>query len=258
MAGCALDGLQLQERRQQLRDSPHRRRNPEKRLVHASPHSPRIAQVRVGTKIGGPDSTIEADETWVGGKSTTCTKSAACAISLSGAHHGKAVVMGMLDREQRTIRAKVVPDVKRETLETELLNNVNHGTKVYTDSAPAYDLIHWRYIHDFVNHAEKYVDGQVHTNGLENFWSLFKRNLRGTYVSVEPFHMFRYLMSKFSASTIEAARRIQLPILNASTVRYRRSSASALPLPKSLARTVRRLSRPWRGKRGPKKIRVCL
>lgn len=147
----------------------------------------------VGTKIGGPDSTIEADETWVGGKSINMHKERRLRYQQNGAHHGKAVIMGMLDREQRTIRAKVVPDVKRETLQTELLKNVKYGSKVYTDSAPAYDLLHWRYIHDFVNHAEKYVDGQVHTNGLENFWSLFKRNLRGTYVSVEPFHMFRYL-----------------------------------------------------------------
>ena len=101
--------------------------------------------------------------------------------------------MGILDRENREIRAKVVPNVQRDTLQSEVLNNVKYGTKVYTDSAPAYDLLHWRYIHEFVNHAERYVDGQIHTNGLENFWSLFKRNLRGTYVSVEPFHLFRYL-----------------------------------------------------------------
>ena len=101
--------------------------------------------------------------------------------------------MGMLDREQRQIRAKVVPNVQRETLQTEVLNNIKFGSKVYTDSAPAYDLLHSRYIHDFVNHAEKYVEGEVHTNGLENFWSLLKRNLRGTYVAVEPFHLSLYL-----------------------------------------------------------------
>ena len=61
------------------------------------------------------------------------------------------------------------------------------------DSAVAYDALQYRYIHDWVNHAERYVKGQVHTNGQENFWSLFKRNLRGTYVSVKPFHLDRYL-----------------------------------------------------------------
>ena len=66
-------------------------------------------------------------------------------------------------------------------------------SKVYTDNSYGYDLLHSRFIHEFVNHAERYVDGQVHTNGLENFWSLLKRNLRGTYVAVEPFHLDRYL-----------------------------------------------------------------
>jgi hypothetical protein len=64
---------------------------------------------------------------------------------------------------------------------------------VYTDQAVAYDTLHRRYIHDTVNHADTYVKGQVHTNGLENFWSLMKRNLSGTYVAVEPFHLDRYL-----------------------------------------------------------------
>ena len=78
-------------------------------------------------------------------------------------------------------------------MQNEILKQVRYGSKVYTDSAPSYDLLHNRFVHEFVNHAERYVNGQVHTNGLENFWSLFKRNLRGTYVSVEPFHLDRYL-----------------------------------------------------------------
>ena len=68
-----------------------------------------------------------------------------------------------------------------------------YGTRVYTDEAPGYDNVHKTYIHETVNHAVRYVNGRVSTNSLENFWSLFKRNLRGTYVSVEPFHLFRYL-----------------------------------------------------------------
>lgn len=146
-----------------------------------------------GTKIGGPDSEVEVDETWIGGKSKNMHKERRIRYESSGGHHGKTVVMGMLDRDQRTIRAKVVPNVQRETLQNEVLSNIKYGSKVYTDEATAYDKLHWRYVHDFVNHAERYVDGQVHTNGLENFWSLFKRNLHGTYVAVEPFHLFRYL-----------------------------------------------------------------
>jgi transposase-like protein len=105
----------------------------------------------------------------------------------------KTAVIGMLDRESRQVRAKVVPNVKRETLQNEILKNVKYGSKVYTDEAVAYDLLRRRYVHDTVNHSECYVKGQVHTNGLENFWSLMKRNLSGTYVAVEPFHLDRYL-----------------------------------------------------------------
>jgi len=146
-----------------------------------------------GSKIGGPDNTVEVDETWVGGKSKNMHKERRLRYEQSGGHHGKTVVMGLLDRDSRTIRAQVMPNVQRETLQNEILRNVKYGTKVYTDDAVAYDRLNWHYIHDFVNHTEQYVNGQVHTNGLENFWSLFKRNLRGTYVTVEPFHLFRYL-----------------------------------------------------------------
>jgi transposase-like protein len=83
--------------------------------------------------------------------------------------------------------------VKRETLQREILANVKHGSQVFTDSAVAYNQLRKNFVHETVNHAEKYVDGQVHTNSLENFWSLMKRNLAGTYVAVEPFHLDRYL-----------------------------------------------------------------
>ena len=99
----------------------------------------------------------------------------------------------MLDREARQVRAKVVPNVERLTLQTEVLKNVKYGSAVYTDNAPAYDRLNWRYVHDVVNHAEQYVNGIVHTNGIENFWSLLKRTLSGTYVAVEPFHLDRYI-----------------------------------------------------------------
>jgi transposase-like protein len=106
---------------------------------------------------------------------------------------GKTAVMGMLDRDQRKVRATVVPNVKRETLQAEILAHVEHGSSVFTDKAVAYDKLAEKYVHDVVNHLEGYVVGKVHTNGLENFWSLLKRGLNGTYVSVEPFHLFRYV-----------------------------------------------------------------
>jgi transposase-like protein len=101
--------------------------------------------------------------------------------------------MGMLDRNMRQVRAVVVPDVKRETLQAKILNHIRKGATVYTDQSVAYDNMSERFVHDVVNHAQEYVKGRVHTNGLENFWSLLKRGLTGTYVAVEPFHMFRYV-----------------------------------------------------------------
>ncbi len=86
-----------------------------------------------------------------------------------------------------------MPNVKRETLQNEVLNNVRYDSTVYTDDAVGYDKLHYRFVHDVVNHAETYVKGRVHTNGLENFWALLKRTLRGTYVAVEPFHLDRYV-----------------------------------------------------------------
>ena len=100
--------------------------------------------------------------------------------------------MGMLDRDLRKVRAMVVPNIKRETLQNAILNNVKYGSAVYTDDAVGHELSKM-FVHDVVNHAEEYVRGQVHTQGIENFWSLLKRTLRGTYVAVEPFHLNRYV-----------------------------------------------------------------
>jgi len=102
--------------------------------------------------------------------------------------------MGMLDRESRQVRAKVIPNVKRETLQNEILNQIEGGSTVYTDGAPVYDNLAARdYVHETVNHVEEYVRGQVHTQGIDNFWSLLKRGLRGTYVAVEPFNLDAYV-----------------------------------------------------------------
>src|SRR5208283_518284 len=101
---------------------------------------------------------------------------------------------GVLDRNLRQVRAQVIPDVKRETLQNAVLNQVARGSRVYTDNFVGYDRLKCdQLIHEVVNHAREYVRGQVHTQGIDNFWSLVKRTLRGTYVSVEPFHLDRYL-----------------------------------------------------------------
>jgi hypothetical protein len=105
----------------------------------------------------------------------------------------KIAVQGMFDKESRQVRAKVIPTVRREVLQKEILDNVAWGSTLHTDEANAYKSLKDKYVHETVNHAVTYVRGNVHTNSLENFWSLLKRNLRGTYVAVEPFHLDRYL-----------------------------------------------------------------
>ena len=166
-------------------------------MVYASADSRSHGRSRIrsqGQIGGGPGSEVEADETFVGGKLKNMHRSRRERINQLGEQFkGKAVVQGMLDRELRQVRATVVPNIKRETLQNEILRNVKYGSTVYTDDAVGYEHLHIRFVHDVVNHAETYVRGRVHTNGMENFWSLLKRTLRGTYVAVEPFHLDRYL-----------------------------------------------------------------
>lgn len=150
-------------------------------------------------QIGGPENEVEVDETYVGGsvknmhpRKAARYRALSSTAMLAGVT-GKTPVIGLLNRTAREIRTQVVPDVSRLALQSVVLQTVPHGTNVYTDQASAYKNLHKTYVHQIVNHAETYVNGRVHTNGLENFWSLFKRHIHGTYVCVEPFHLERYL-----------------------------------------------------------------
>src|SRR5215207_8497945 len=100
--------------------------------------------------------------------------------------------MGLLERYGE-VRTKVVPDTKSRTLQVEIRENVEPGSEVYTDALRSYKGLDPEYVHQVVDHAVKYAEGKVHTNGLENFWSLLKRSIYGTYISVRPFHLFRYV-----------------------------------------------------------------
>jgi transposase-like protein len=91
------------------------------------------------------------------------------------------------------VHLKHVPDTRRHTLQKVIHERVEEGSEIFTDALASYTGLDREYIHGFVDHAESYVNGRIHTNGLENFWSLLKRGLKGTYVRVEPFHLFRYL-----------------------------------------------------------------
>jgi transposase-like protein len=100
--------------------------------------------------------------------------------------------MGILERNGE-VRTAVVPNRRKKALQAEVKKHVEAGSALYTDALLSYDGLASDYAHCVIDHAVQYVDGQVHTNGLENFWSLLKRGMSGTYVSVEPFHLFRYL-----------------------------------------------------------------
>jgi transposase-like protein len=145
-------------------------------------------------KLGEGDSgPIEIDETFVGGKLANMHKHKKYRYYGGRGAFGKAVVMGFLDRDLRQMRAKVIPNVKRETLQNEVLREVKGGAKVYTDEATGYDNLHQQFVHEVVNKVQGYVRESVHVNGVENFWSLLKRTLKGTYVAVEPYHLERYV-----------------------------------------------------------------
>jgi transposase-like protein len=192
------------------------------------------------------------DETFIGGKARNMHLDKRERRITGTGGKDKTIVFGALQRGGK-VRTMVVADRKRSALHTCVKEHVEAGAVLYSDALASYDGLAQEYAHKVIDHAVKYVDGKIHTNGLDNFWSLLKRGIGGTYVSVDHSICFVTLMSKCSATTIAAAKSVQLPISTALTVPYRRSQTSALPIRKSPARMVRRLSKPWRGKRGPKR-----
>jgi transposase-like protein len=135
---------------------------------------------------------VEVDETFIGGKARNMHVDVRERRITGTGPKDKAAVMGILERGGK-VRAFVVPSRKKKVLQAEVKKHVEAGSALYSDALKSYDGLSQEYAHQVIDHAVKYVDGKVHTNGLENFWSLFKRGINGTYVSVEPFHLFRYL-----------------------------------------------------------------
>lgn len=179
-------------------------------------HRIRVALRRQNWSMMGSSGSgnVEADECYIGGTpknkhktrqdflpkfvktpwGTVVKNPAADKRNMHGRGTLKTPVFGLLDREARQVRAKVIPRVSREVLQTEILKSVSRGSRIHTDENRDYvSLPKHNFVHEVVNHTQEYVRGDVHTNGLENFWSLLKRSLRGTYVAVEPFHLDRYL-----------------------------------------------------------------
>ena len=144
-----------------------------------------------GGKLGGE---VEVDETWIGGKARNMHKDRKerSMGEKQGGAVGKIGVQGFMERGGK-VKAEVINDTKWATLIPNVWHNVEKGATVYTDENNSYKSLQADYVHDFINHGETYVRDNVHINGLENFWSLLKRTLNGTYVSVMPFHLFRYI-----------------------------------------------------------------
>ena len=180
-------------------------------------------------------------------KLTSAEKRASCAdkrrrlnVKRGRSLAGKIAVMGLLARHGKdghsVVRIAVAPNVRKETLQANILTNVRRGSKVYTDFLLSYDGLDSDYTHHVIDHAEAYVDGEVHTNSCENFWSLLKRAIKGTYVSVEPFHLFRYLDEqafRFNNRVINDAERFAIALKGIINKRLTYSALTGSELPQT-------------------------
>jgi transposase-like protein len=144
-------------------------------------------------QLGGGGKEVEVDETFIGGLARNMhANKRKIRITHTGTKD-KTAVQGILERGGQ-VRATVVSNRKKHLLQSNIRAHIKAGSAIYTDALMSYmGLKQQGFQHQVIDHAEKYVDGQIHTNGMENFWSLVKRGLKGTYISVEPFHLFRYL-----------------------------------------------------------------
>jgi transposase-like protein len=154
-----------------------------------------LHRIRLAMQVGSFDNwsgEIEVDETYIGGKARNMHKHVRKQKITGTGGKDKAIVLGIQQRGGR-VRATVVADISKESLYPHVHRHVEPGSAIYTDTLPSYRGLGKDFAHETIDHAEMYVDGRIHTNGLENFWSLLKRGLHGTYISVQPFHLFRYL-----------------------------------------------------------------
>jgi len=142
-----------------------------------------------GGKLSGE---VEIDETFIGGKARNMHKGKREENITGTGGKDKTAVMGMVERGGK-VRLQVVDNRRKKELQKQVREHVEAGAAIFTDELKSYDGLESDYQHAVINHAVEYADGNVHTNTMENFWSLLKRGLHGTYISVEPFHLFRYL-----------------------------------------------------------------
>jgi transposase-like protein len=157
---------------------------------------------------------VEVDETFIGGKARFMHKAKREKVITGRGAAGKTAVVGLLERHgvdtASRVRTQVIPDTRRKSLSPIVRQNVEAGSEIFTDALRSYDDLDDAYVHQVIDHAEAYVRGHVHTNSIENFWSLLKRAIRGTYVNIEPFHLARYLAEeafRYNArKTVDGAR----------------------------------------------------
>jgi transposase-like protein len=142
-----------------------------------------------GGMLGGE---VEVDETFIGGKARNMHVATKKRRITGTGGKDKTIVFGMIERGGK-VKTQVVASRKRDSLQPEIRKHVEAGAALYSDELRSYNGLEGDYAHQVINHAVKYVDGMIHTNSMENYWSLLKRGINGTYVSVEPFHLFRYL-----------------------------------------------------------------
>jgi len=135
---------------------------------------------------------VEVDETFIGGKARNMHVEKRQRRITGTGSKDKVPVIGILERGGK-VRTAVVPNRRKKALQSKVREHVEAGSALYSDALLSYEGLAGEYAHQVIDHAVSYVDGNVHTNGLENFWSLLKRSISGTYVSVEPYHLFRYL-----------------------------------------------------------------
>jgi transposase-like protein len=153
-----------------------------------------LHRIRLAMKSGSFEKlkgTVESDETFIGGKVANMHKNKRPARHSQGGV-GKSIVMALLERNGK-IRAKVLPNIGKQAVQGMVHDNVEPGSNLFTDTAPAYVGLDADFVHETVNHMVQYVRGKVHTNGLENFWSLLKRMIRGTYIRPDAYHLLAYL-----------------------------------------------------------------
>jgi transposase-like protein len=152
----------------------------------------RIRLSMQGENAGKLEGEVEVDESFIGGLSRFMHKDKRERVIKGTGGKDKTAVMGMVERGGR-VRAFVVENRTKKELQQKIREHIEAGSAIFSDELQSYDGLDTDYRHAVINHAVEYVNGNVHTNSIENFWSLLKRGLKGTYVSVEPFHLFRYI-----------------------------------------------------------------